>query len=157
MQKSVSGICAVLAFLTLIDWPTISNTTVLLLLLGILPWAFPYINRLKVGEVELELRGLTNDVEAIKDNNSEPETGDELSTEATIAPTENMRRVLKAIAGGNYSFRTLTGICKDSGLKEKSLVSQLLLDGKSQGFVRDVRGRENNELWGITAQGRAAL
>lgn len=155
----ISGVCIVLALISIFDILQVKDTAIVLLLLAALPWVFPYISKFKAGDIEVEFR---KKVEMMIDNASEP---DEVETEPPTAkakstkakPASEPEKVLQALTDSRYSFRTVTGLTKASKLPSKTHASVILTELYADGKVTPVKGKKGTELWGITSKGRASL
>jgi len=68
---------------------------------------------------------------------------------------DNKRRVLEALGGGQYTFRTLSGLSKDTGL-DRPNVNEILTNLISKGLAGQAMRRKGIK-WFITEDGRRAL
>jgi len=67
----------------------------------------------------------------------------------------NGLKVLKALASEKFTFRTIEGLVKETGLNRVEIISELIWCIQS-GFANKIL-RENGERWYITAKGRKLI
>jgi hypothetical protein len=94
-------------------------------------------------------------VSELEDSKSEIDDDDTaklISSKFTISEKsedkESMNKVVRAILQSNYSFRTLSGIAKSSGLS-KEIVANALTDLKAKGLAESKLGKQGNYVWKI--------
>jgi DNA-binding NarL/FixJ family response regulator len=78
---------------------------------------------------------------------------DEEGPSIVIQLSENEKRVLKAMASGNYSLRSITGIAKDSGL-DKSAVNVAITELLKKKYVAQGQSSSGQPRWYLTSTGR---
>jgi len=61
---------------------------------------------------------------------------------------ENTKKVIKAILQSQYTYRTLSGIARDSKL-DKETVANILANLKAKGFAKNKQNKQGSYIWKI--------
>ncbi len=87
----------------------------------------------------------------IEDNNTEndAENIEGVSTNSDL--TDEQRKVLESFIGSQYTYRSISGISKESNL-DKTMVKNELVKLQKEGLV-DVVQRQKGPRWRITSEG----
>ena len=94
-------------------------------------------------------------ITAIVNKETEPEI-DEGKIKPKTSPdfAENDIKVLRALNHPTYTWRSLSGICADTGL-ERTSAHHVLRDLSHKGFIFESFTKKNREYkWGLTSKGR---
>jgi hypothetical protein len=95
-------------------------------------------------------------VERIEEVASEPESSDdEIATakQKESSLPENNLKVLSALNGSKYAYRSLSGLARQAQLTKQE-TQHVLNDLLAKGFVGQTMGKNNRTLWFLTERGK---
>ncbi len=110
-------------------------------------------------KVMQQVKKVENEVQELKERESEPELTDSVITESeqlALGLSENERRVLFAFGTGKYSYRSFSGIKNETNLS-KEIVRQCLDSLVDKALLAQTFGEENQRLWYMTLSGKRLL
>ncbi len=101
-----------------------------------------------------KVEDVENTMSEIEDSNNEIDDIDEIILEH-IKPgsqkdesNEEITKVIKSITNSKYSYRTITGIEKDTNINRNKLTS-ILMNLKNDGFAINKKNSKGNNIWKI--------
>ena len=99
---------------------------------------------------------IENDIEPIKSKATEPELPVNLESkdfdDDNTALNENKLKVLDALIEGKYSWRTMSGLIKDTQIPKDKL-SEILSELEAESLVTASTSSAGKVIWGSTMQG----
>lgn len=101
------------------------------------------------------MEGIEKDVEPIISKETEAEGGEDshsLLQFRAFSFNEDSKKVLSSLSSSKYSWRSLPGITKETGLYEQNVLNSL--DWLSSNRLVVKTNGKNGTLWGLTLEGR---
>ena len=106
-----------------------------------------------------QVKKVEDEVQELKEQESEPEITDTSTTETEQQEaelSEHERNILFAFGTGKYSYRSFSGIKRETDLT-KEIVQQSLDSLVSKALLAQTSGKDNQKLWYLTVLGKKLL
>lgn len=87
----------------------------------------------------------------LEDSNTESDSEDIEEAYNTSDLSENQKKVLEAFLKSRFTYRSITGISKESSL-DKTVVKQTLIELQNRGLIEVVQ-RKKGSRWKVTSEG----
>ncbi len=107
-----------------------------------------------IGEKILnKVENVENTVKELEDSKNEIDDAeqvifDNIKSDKKEAQKENIKKVIKEIVNSKYSYRTISGIKKDTNLEKDEIIG-ILVTLRDNGFAENKKNNKGNDIWKI--------
>ena len=100
-----------------------------------------------------KVEDIENTMNEIEDSKNEIDNADEIVFENVMVENkdeseEDIRKVIRAIVNSKYSYRTVMGIQKETGL-DKNRIIEILFTLRENGSAASKKNKRGNDIWKI--------